>query len=37
MGVFDERGEERVDRTVAGYPRLGGLSGTRGVGAQDTP
>ncbi len=26
MGVFDDRGDERVDRIVAGYPRLGGLS-----------
>jgi Undecaprenyl-phosphate glucose phosphotransferase len=26
MGVFDDRGEDRVDRIVAGYPRLGGLS-----------
>ena len=26
MGVFDDRGDDRVDRVVAGYPRLGGLS-----------
>ncbi len=25
MGVFDDRGDDRVDRIVAGYPRLGGL------------
>jgi Undecaprenyl-phosphate glucose phosphotransferase len=24
MGVFDDRGDDRVDRIVAGYPRLGG-------------
>ena len=26
MGVFDDRGDDRVDRVVAGYPRLGGLT-----------
>jgi len=26
MGVFDDRGDDRVDRIVAGYPRLGGLA-----------
>jgi Undecaprenyl-phosphate glucose phosphotransferase len=26
MGVFDDRGDDRVDRIIAGYPRLGGLS-----------
>jgi Undecaprenyl-phosphate glucose phosphotransferase len=26
MGVFDDRGGDRVDRIIAGYPRLGGLS-----------
>jgi Undecaprenyl-phosphate glucose phosphotransferase len=26
MGVFDDRGDDRVDRIVAGYPRLGGLT-----------
>jgi Undecaprenyl-phosphate glucose phosphotransferase len=26
MGVFDDRGDDRVERIVAGYPRLGGLS-----------
>jgi Undecaprenyl-phosphate glucose phosphotransferase len=25
MGVFDDRGDDRVDRVIAGYPRLGGL------------
>ncbi len=25
MGIFDDRGDQRVDRIVAGYPRLGGL------------
>jgi Undecaprenyl-phosphate glucose phosphotransferase len=24
-GVFDDRGDDRVDRIIAGYPRLGGL------------
>lgn len=24
MGVFDDRGDDRVDRIIAGYPRLGG-------------
>jgi Undecaprenyl-phosphate glucose phosphotransferase len=24
-GVFDDRGDDRVDRVIAGYPRLGGL------------
>ena len=26
MGVFDDRGDDRVDRIIAGYPRLGGLN-----------
>ena len=25
-GVFDDRGDDRVDRVIAGYPRLGGLN-----------
>jgi len=25
-GVFDDRGDDRVDRVISGYPRLGGLS-----------
>ncbi len=25
MGVFDDRGDDRVDRIIAGYPRLGNL------------
>ncbi len=24
MGVFDDRGDDRVDRVISGYPRLGG-------------
>ena len=24
-GIFDDRGDDRVDRVIAGYPRLGGL------------
>ena len=24
MGIFDDRGDERVDRIISGYPRLGG-------------
>jgi Undecaprenyl-phosphate glucose phosphotransferase len=24
MGIFDDRGDDRVDRTISGYPRLGG-------------
>jgi Undecaprenyl-phosphate glucose phosphotransferase len=26
MGVFDDRGDDRVDRIISGYPRLGGLN-----------
>jgi Undecaprenyl-phosphate glucose phosphotransferase len=26
MGIFDDRGDDRVDRIVAGYPRLGNLN-----------
>jgi Undecaprenyl-phosphate glucose phosphotransferase len=26
MGVFDDRGDDRVDRIIAGYPRLGNLN-----------
>jgi Undecaprenyl-phosphate glucose phosphotransferase len=25
MGVFDDRGDDRVDRIISGYPRIGGL------------